>query len=174
MWWPLRRRGRGRHAAGRVVFLGLDGPSAPWDREDAVALRDAWEALSGLDVSAAVIHPAPPPEPVRESVPPPPPPPPLSPSPPVPAAVRPAPPVPVEESCLVTALADVEESVAALSVDPLSTAPVTVVAERPPSAPTPEVWLAFADGSQISLAADDPAAVALRRVADRLVAVGPA
>ncbi len=33
------------------------------------------------------------------------------------------------------------------------------------------MWLGFSDGSQISFERDDPAAVALRAVADRLTAV---
>ncbi len=108
MWWPLRRRARGRHAAGRVVFIGHHGPLEPWAPEDLdlVALQHAATVLDDVALPG-----------LRESLPP---------------AAPPAQPAPPR---------------------------------------LPAVGFGFADGSSLELTADHPAAIALRAVADRLVAV---
>ena len=165
MWWPLRRR-RGR-GSGRVVFIGPDGPDAPWDREDAIALHDAWTALSELDATAVTFEPAPT-ETLSEVV---------APSaPPIWEPETEPEPTPASEFAAsdpnvgsgATALADLAREVAEL--ERAAAGPTPPIE---PDTPTqPAVWLGFADGSRLSLSPEDPAAIALRAVARRLTAVG--
>ncbi|HVE98096.1 MAG TPA: hypothetical protein VNA12_02850 [Mycobacteriales bacterium] len=109
-----------------MVFVGLDGPAAPWDRADEAVLRQAWEALSQIDAPRAAD-----------------------------LAVTPS---------------------ARLPGDAAPPPPPVLAALAPPAPPAeehlPAVRLTFADGFELNLPLDDPAAIALRAVADRLVAVG--